>query len=215
MRGDRIQFYENERKSDSISDFLSFGVICSTNSGAFRFHSGSEEGTMSHTNRNFVVAYVLLVGLPLLGLAGVLKSGRSLVAPISVDGTWKIEAGASHVGSPSASQSCDKTVASLAAGSLGISQSGKSLVLTFNGGSKAVASGALEGKNLSASFVPSRDASSDNHCGDQPITLAATIDPQVEPRSLSGVLSVNGCASCVPLEFRAVRQPRAPSGGMR
>jgi hypothetical protein len=170
---------------------------------------------MSRTNRNFVVAYVLLVGLPLLGLAGVLKSGRSLVAPISVDGIWKIEAGASRLSSALASQSCDKTVASLAVGSLGISQSGKSLVLTFSGGSKAVASGALEGKNLSASFVPARDASPDNRCGDQLITLAATIDAQVEPRSLSGVLSVNGCASCVPLEFRAVRQPRTPTGGMR
>lgn len=174
---------------------------------------------MPHTSRNFVVAYVLLVGLPLLGLAGVLKSGRSLVAPISVDGVWKIDADAGRLGAQStsqtASQSCDKTVASLAAGSLGISQSGKSLVLTFNNGSKAVASGALEGKSISASFMLSRDASSDNHCGDQPITLAATIDPLVEPRSLSGVLSVNGCPSCTPLEFRAVRQPRAPSGGMR
>jgi hypothetical protein len=170
---------------------------------------------MSHTSRNFVVAYVLLVGLPLLGLAGVLKNGRSLVAPISVDGVWKIEAEASRIGSQSASQSCDMTVSSLAAGSVAISQSGKSLVLTFSDGSKTVASGVLEGKNLTASFVPARDASRDNRCGDQLMTLAAVIDPRVEPRSLNGVLSVNGCPSCAPLEFRAVRQPRAPSGGMR
>jgi hypothetical protein len=170
---------------------------------------------MSHTSRNFVVAYVLLVGLPLLGLAGVLKSGRSLVAPISVDGVWKIESDADHLGSQSTLQSCDRTVAALAAGSIGISQSGKSLVLTFNNGSKAVASGRLEGKSISASLAPAQDTSSENSCGDQPITLAATINPLVEPRSLIGVLSVNGCASCVPFQFRAVRQPRAPSGGMR
>jgi hypothetical protein len=170
---------------------------------------------MSHTSRNFVVAYVLLVGLPLLGLAGVLKSGRSLVAPISVDGVWKIEADASRLSSQSASQSCDETVSSFAAGSVAISQSGKSLVLTFSDSSKTVASGVLEGKSLTASFVPARDASRDNRCGDQLITLAAVIDPRVEPRSLNGVLSVNGCSSCAPLEFRAVRQPRAPSGGMR
>jgi hypothetical protein len=170
---------------------------------------------MSHTSRNFVVAYVLLVGLPLLGLAGVLKSGRSLVAPISVDGVWKIEAEASRLDSQSALQSCDKTVSSFAAGSVAISQSGKSLVLSFSNGSKTVASGVLEGKSLTASFVPAQDASRDNRCGDQLITLAAVIDPRVEPRSLNGVLSVNGCPSCVPLKFRAVRQPRAPSGGMR
>lgn len=172
---------------------------------------------MSHTSRNFVVAYVLLVALPLLGLAGVLKSGRSLVAPISVDGVWKIEAEAGRLSSqsPSPSPSCDQTVSSLAAGSLAISQSGKGLVLTFSNGSKTVASGVLEGKSLTASFVPARDASRDNRCGDQLITLAAVIDPRIEPRSLNGVLSVNGCPSCAPLEFRAVRQPRAPSGGMR
>jgi hypothetical protein len=174
---------------------------------------------MSHTSRNFVVAYVLLVALPLLGLAGVLKSGRSLVAPISVDGIWKIEAEAGRLSSPSPSPSpspsCDQTVSSLAAGSLVISQSGKGLVLTFSNGSKTVASGVLDGKSLTASFVPARDASRDNRCGDQLITLAAVIDPRIEPRSLNGVLSVNGCPSCAPLEFRAVRQPRAPSGGMR
>ena len=47
---------------------------------------------MPHTNRNFVVAYILLVGLAVARLRGVLKSGRSLTAPISVDGTWKVEA---------------------------------------------------------------------------------------------------------------------------
>lgn len=170
---------------------------------------------MSHTSRNFVVAYVLLVGLPLLGLAGVLKSGRSLVAPISVDGIWKIEAEAGRLGSQSASQSCEKTAAPFAAGSIAISQSGKNLVLTFDNGSKVVASGAIEGKTISASFAPARDTSSDNSCGDRPITFVATIDPRTEPRSLSAVLSVKDCASCVPLEFRAVRQPRTPSGGMR
>jgi hypothetical protein len=166
---------------------------------------------MSHSNRNFVVAYVLLVGLPLLGLAGVLKSGHSLIAPISVDGVWKIEADAR----PFASPSCDQIASSFAAGSAVISQSGKSLVLTFGNSAKTVASATLEGKTLTAAFVPVRDASRDSRCGDQLITLTATVDPGVEPRSLSGVLAVNGCPSCAPWEFRAVRQPRAPSGGMR
>jgi hypothetical protein len=61
---------------------------------------------MSHTNRNFVVAYTLLVGLPLLGLAGVLRSGRNITAPISIDGTWKIET------QSSSTQACAKSIAS-------------------------------------------------------------------------------------------------------
>jgi hypothetical protein len=162
---------------------------------------------MSHRSRNFVVAYILLVGLPLLGLAGVLRSGRSLTAPISVDGVWKIEADTRRLAAPS----CDK---SQSFSSVVISQSGKSLVLTFNNASKTVSSGVLEGKSLKASVVPEWDSSSKSGCGDdEPFTLTATVDPNTEPRSMTGLLSVNACTSCVPVEFHAVRQPRAAGGG--
>jgi hypothetical protein len=162
---------------------------------------------MSHTSRNFVVAYILLVGLPLLGLAGVLRSGRSLTAPISVDGVWKIETDAGRT----TALSCDKPASAFS--SVVISQSGKSLVLTFNNASKTVSSGVLEGKSLRASGVPVRDLSS-NGCGDnQPLTVTATVDPITEPRSMTGVLSVDACPSCVPVKFHAVRQPRAAGGG--
>ncbi len=165
---------------------------------------------MSHKSRNFVVAYVLLVGLPLLGLAGVLRSGRNLTAPIAVDGVWKIEADASRL----AAQPCAKIVSALSNTSVVISQSGKNLVLTFNNPSKTAASGTLEGKTLKATVVPVRDSSSKAVCGDdQPWTLTATVDPKTEPRSLTGVLSVNSCPSCVPVEFHALRQPRAAGGG--
>jgi hypothetical protein len=168
---------------------------------------------MSHRSRNFVVAYILLVGLPLLGLAGVLRSGRSLTAPISVDGVWKIEADAGRL----ATLACDKSL-SFSSSSVVISQSGKSLVLTFNNASKTVSSGVLEGKNLKASVVLERDPSSKSGCGDDQaltltLTLTARVDPKSEPRSMTGLLSVNACTSCVPVEFHAVRQPRAAGGG--
>ncbi len=163
---------------------------------------------MSHTSRNFVVAYVLLVGLPLLGLAGVLRTGRTLVAPISVDGVWKIEADTSRL----AGQPCAKTVSSLSNTSVVISQSGKSLALSFNNASKTTASGTIDGKSVKASVDLARDAS-DNGCGDQPLAMTATIDPKSEPKSLSGALSLNACPSCVPVEFHALKQPRAASGG--
>ena len=165
---------------------------------------------MPHTSRNFVVAYILLVGLPLLGLAGVLRTGRSLVAPISIDGTWKIQADTSRVSGPS----CTKTVTSLLNSSLVISQSGKSLALTFNTPSKIPASGSLDGTSLKALIAPPRDSAAEADCsGDLLPTITASIDPKSEPRTLSGTLSVSGCASCAAVEFRAVRPPKAPTGG--
>ncbi len=163
---------------------------------------------MSHTSRNFVVAYILLVGLPLLGLAGVLRTGRTLTAPISVDGVWKIEAVANSVNP----QGCAEVASSLANTSAVISQSGKSLVLTFNGPAKTVASGSIGSKTLTASINPAPDSSS-GCSGDQGVSLTATVDPKSEPRVLTGVLSVNGCASCAPIPFHAVRQPRMLAGG--
>jgi hypothetical protein len=164
---------------------------------------------MSRTSRNFVVAYILLVGLPLLGLAGVLRSGRSLTAPISVDGVWKFDADANSV-SP---QGCAKVASSLASTSAVISQSGKSLVLMFNGPSKIVASGSIEGKSLTAAINPEPDSLGAVCSGDQTVSFTATVDPKSEPRALTGVLSVNGCPSCAPIPFHAVRQPRVAAGG--
>lgn len=47
---------------------------------------------MTHANRNFAFAYVLLVALPLFGLARVLRSERKFSAPMSVGGLWTIAA---------------------------------------------------------------------------------------------------------------------------
>jgi hypothetical protein len=146
----------------------------------------------------------------MLGLAGVLRSGRSLVAPISIDGVWKIQGDASRL----SGQSCSKTLTSLLNSPLTISQSGISLALTFNTPSKIPASGSLDGTSLKASIIPPRDSSAEAGCsGDQIPFITASVDPKSEPRMLSGILSVSGCASCTPVEFRAVRQPKAPAGG--
>ncbi|HEY3971924.1 MAG TPA: cation:proton antiporter [Candidatus Sulfotelmatobacter sp.] len=52
---------------------------------------------MSHKSRNFVVAYALLVGLPLLGLGAVLRTGRTTQAPTAIGGVFKLESGVGHV----------------------------------------------------------------------------------------------------------------------
>jgi hypothetical protein len=159
---------------------------------------------MSRTGRNFVVAYILLVGLPLLGLAGVLRSGRHLTAPISIDGTWKIE-GNPKVGS---SSSCG-AVSTFVSGPFVVSQSGRSLVVTF-GKNQATAPGTLDDKTLKTS-VPADGDSSTGNCGQA--ILTAAVDPKAEPRLMKGQLAFLGCLSCTPVEFHAIRQPKSESGG--
>jgi len=159
---------------------------------------------MSTTNRRFIIAYILLVGVPLLGLGGVLKAGRHLRAPISIDGTWKVETRANHA----AAQPCDQAIASLLNSSLVVSQSGKALELTLNGTSKTTVAAELDGSELRASVGARAGCSAE-----QPVMLMASIDPKAEPKSLTGSFSVANCASCSPLEFRAVRQVKVQSGG--
>jgi len=106
---------------------------------------------------------------------------------------------------------------SLANVSLVISQSGKNLSLTVDGSAKARGSGVLEGTNLNAPLVLTRDLTRDAAlapgCSSaQPLTLTASVDPQSEPRTLNGSLSVDGCSVCAPVQFRAVLQPKIKVG---
>src|SRR5712691_9738620 len=101
---------------------------------------------MSHTNRNFVIAYILLVGLPLLALAGVLKSGRSLNAPFSVDGAWKLDAEAAHA----STAPCGGFLSSVSNSQISISQSGTSLVIGLGG---KTTTSTLSGKTIKAQFA--------------------------------------------------------------
>jgi hypothetical protein len=160
---------------------------------------------VSHANRNFIIAYIFLVGLPLLGLAGILKSGRNLSAPISVDGNWKLETAAKRV----ATLPCGNFLNSVSNNPLSISQSGTGLIIGINGGS-STATGVLEGETIKASFA--RANSTQAECTDRTLTLSAMLESKLDPRTMSGTLTVEGCTSCV-LDFRAVRQPRTTPGG--
>ncbi len=163
---------------------------------------------ITHSNRNFVLAYIFLVALPVLGLVGVLKSGRNLKAPLSVDGTWKIETQSDHA----SASLCSDLLSAVSNAPLSISQSGPSLLLALNGGIKTTA-GTLDGKTINASFAGANtDTANPPNCADRTWTLTATLDPHAEPKTMTGRFSIEGCASCAPLEFRAVRQPR-PAGG--
>ncbi|MHB8218679.1 MAG: hypothetical protein ACYDDS_21615 [Candidatus Sulfotelmatobacter sp.] len=158
---------------------------------------------VSPANRHFVIAYILLVGLPLLGLAGVLRFGHGLSAPISVSGVWKLGA----EGAPLVDGKCGKGLASLQGALLTISQSGKELIVSVNNESLAIGSGVMEGTTLMATLPLLETPTKEPTCGsDNGITLTATVDPKLEPRSMQGTFSLRECDSCARMKYRAVRQ---------
>jgi hypothetical protein len=158
---------------------------------------------MSHTNRNFVIAYATLVILPLFALAGILRTGRTVKAPVSVDGTWNLRLDSADL----YSLPCGKTLAATPGKALTVSQSGTSFVLAFANGPRMAATGTLDGTTLRASLTPLSEWSSEAGCGaGRQLSLLATVDPSTQPKSMSGKLSVADCSSCTTVRLYAFQQ---------
>jgi hypothetical protein len=162
---------------------------------------------MSSTNRNFVFAYTFLVVLPLVGLAGILKSGRHMAAPVSIDGVWNLRVDSAQLDS----LPC-KSLAAISGQTIAISQSGTGFVLSFPGAPKITGSGTIDGTTLQASVIQPPESSSDGSCDGQ-FSLLATVDPNAHPRSLVGKLSAVNCPTCPSVPLQAEHQAPAPSKG--
>lgn len=145
-------------------------------------------------------AYVLLVALPLVGLAGVLRSGRNLYAPMSVGGLWKVNANQDQL----AALACGKSLLAQNA-AFTISQSGKAFTLNFANSAWAAASGAVVGNTINATLIPSAIATKDPGCAEHSLLLAATVDTSATPRSMQGTLRAENCPGCAAIEFRGIR----------
>jgi len=146
----------------------------------------------SHSEQRLVISYVLLVGIPLLGVVGVLGAGRGLTAPISVAGNWDLQLG----------QSCGAGLGFTDPTILDISQSGNYLTLTLNSQPQVGLQGTLQGKRFATSLGCPLEASCSGPAG---LSLTAEVDTNAAPRTMSGVLSFNGSPSCRSV-FHAVRQ---------
>lgn len=158
---------------------------------------------MTHSNRNFVLAYVLLVALPLLGLGGVLHSGRKLSAPMSVGGVWKINVNQDQLnGFP-----CGRSVLVQNGqnGAFSISQSGKAFALNTASAAFSGPSGTIEGTAIRATLIPS-GGEKEGECSEPSLTLTARIDGKATPRTMQGSLT---CPGCVTIEFQGVRDEQA------
>jgi hypothetical protein len=154
-------------------------------------------------SKNFTVAYLILVIIPILGLAGALRSGSKLIAPSAIGGRWKMQANAPSL----APLPCAGSVATMRDVDFTISQSGRYLTLTFANPVMASTSGLIEGTTIKVSIsLPAKGVKEVGCSGGHVFSLIATLDSKANPNSMAGVLSVNDCAACSPAEFRAVRE---------
>ena len=124
-----------------------------------------------------MAAYLLLVGVPVMGLLGILEAGRGIPAPLSIGGEWALEFDpAAH---------CANGPAGLRQPALSISQSGTEALITVNDGHATTLEATVNGATLTAK------------------SLTAAIAGKPGERTLEGKMNFDGCA---PVAFRAVRQ---------
>lgn len=153
----------------------------------------------SPSKKRLIVSYALLVGIPLLGIVGVLGAGRRLTPPISVAGSWDFQI------DPSATQAkpCFAGLGFTRSIVLSISQSGRYLTLKINSQHWASLTGTLQGKEVAANLSLPSTATCNGALG---VLLSAEIQPQTVPRVMAGTLKFDGCPSCGSAHFQAVRQ---------
>lgn len=162
-------------------------------------------------SQKLVLEYVFLVGLPLVGLLGILRAGQHLTPPISVAGAWNVDADLSAL----ASAGYGQLLTGARQPFLTISQSGTSLVFSLNNPQRTTLSGTIHDTTLTIGPEHSEGfEGTGGHCGDpRAIYLKAVVYKQGGQRVLTGILGIRSCEKCVPVSFRAVRQVLSGRGG--
>ena len=141
---------------------------------------------------HLLLIYVLFVGLPLLGILGLLEAGRDLQAPRSVSGKWEVRSDLS----PLARTPCAYLVRNIRQPALTVSQSGPVLSIAVNNESGTMLAGRIDQSVVSA------DIGSEQLC-----SLRAEL-AKPKGTTLAGAISVN-CPGCQPVPFQAVKVPPA------
>jgi hypothetical protein len=126
------------------------------------------------------VVYLVLVGVPLLGLFGVLHFGASIEPPAHVGGAWSIE------------QACSGVLEEPA---LVVDQSGRFLRAKLPDGTAG--RGRLEGDRLTITFTPNAGACSGQELG---------IDARLDNERLVGTIHGPQCSACPASDFVAGRE---------
>lgn len=160
--------------------------------------------------RKMIVAYACLVGVPLLGLLGILRAGQRLRAPVSVGGAWNLEADFG----PLAGKPCGELLADIKPPFFTISQSGPALVVTLNSTPPTTLNGTVQGTALSVAAPEALSAGGAEGCSDPgAVYVTANVEGQGRGRTLAGVVGLRGCAVCAPVPFRAYQAGPSRAGG--
>jgi hypothetical protein len=158
---------------------------------------------VTHANKRFALAYLLLVIVPIAGLAGVLRSGRKLTAPTAIGGLWKMHVNADRL----AAWPCGGSLLTMRDAGFTISQSGKSFTLGFARPLISSASGTIDGTRIKASLLISAKRGEQAECsGGRVLSLTAAVDSAANPNLMVGLLYANDCPICAPAEFRSIRE---------
>ena len=159
-----------------------------------------------------VLLYLVLVGIPILGILGLLQVGQTLSAPISVAGTWNAQLSLPSQLDSAAGDPLIHPGPTL----LNISQSGPDLLIAFDDDQKTTLVGHVRDMTIDASFFrDGRAATNSTSSATRTIDFHARVDRQTEPDRLVGVLIFEDGPSRTEVPLTATRhgEVRKATGG--
>jgi hypothetical protein len=148
-----------------------------------------------------LISYLLFVGVPLVGLLGVLRVGQGIEPPRAVHGSWAVQPMAAS------GRVCTRYLLSDADSTLVIAQSGRQLTGTLGPGAEVGLKGSVTGNEISLEgVIPPGATPRHVACteGDT-LRLIAKFSVTREARQLEARLWSSGCADCGAVAFTAAR----------
>ena len=156
-----------------------------------------------------VLLYLGLVGLPVLGVLGLLQVGQTLSAPISLAGTWNAQLSPDTESTPADPGLLPRPMV------LTITQSGSDVILVFDDDQRTTLVGKIQGAIIDATAVR-QDGTTANYAadfGNTPRSFRASIDWRAEPRRLVGVLVLDRGRLHAEVPILAIRKDKVRKGG--
>jgi hypothetical protein len=151
-----------------------------------------------------ILLYILLVGIPVLGVVGILRLGQGLRPPTSVGGTWVVEIGRPAVEAPS----CIAEHLGSHHLVLSISQSGTHLLVTLSGEKRTTLEGEIKDGSITAGSHRRLGAGAEAPGEDvAAIGFHATVDRREKTDRLLGMLTFSESMTRAAAPFIAMRQP--------
>jgi hypothetical protein len=151
-----------------------------------------------------LLLYFVLVGVPVVGIYGIVCLGQDLKPPMSVGGEWTVEL------TPRTADMLPCKDFSSESLILKVTQTGRHLVLTLNDPSATRLSGEVNFETLTARSVEQTEPTPGTPGMTSSIQLHADIHRQPGLDRLSGTLTF---ANCPELSFTAIRRQKGAGGG--